>query len=147
MRIPQTAHGLADPVIRQYCPQFRDSCTFSSADSVSSASRCRNSSGSWAAKVISRRFHLRFCAGRRQAEPQPELGIILKQRELACAGPRPSYWWVRRGRQVAAVNKKSNSVGGDQQLFAVQPGQQFDIGVSPQTRTGAGEFKQRRDKL
>ena len=83
----------------------------------------------------------------RQAEAQAKFGVVFEQR----VGPRrPAPFGVggvRRGRQVAAVDRRTAGGVGDQQTVAIELGQQLDVRRFAAAGTGAGILEQRCDQL
>ncbi len=86
-------------------------------------------------------------AVRGQAEAQAEFGVVLEQRvrpgrpaALRVGGPR-------RGRQVAAVDRRAAGGVGDHQPVAEQLGKQLQVRRLAASRAGTGELEQRLEEL
>ncbi len=83
----------------------------------------------------------------RDSHAEAELRVVLEER----VGPRRSAAFrvlgVRRGGQVAAVDRRAARGVGDIQPVAEQLGQQLDVSRFAAARAGAGELKQRLQQL
>ena len=83
----------------------------------------------------------------RQAEAETELSVVFKQRVRPRRAAAVAIGRVRRGGQIATVDRRASGRVGDQQAVAEQLGQQFEIRSFAATGAGAGVFKQRLEKL
>ncbi len=79
----------------------------------------------------------------RNAEAKPELRVVLKQRICPCRTASISIFRVRRGRQIAAVNRGASGRVGDDQPIAEELREQFDVRRLAATGARSGELKQR----
>src|SRR5688572_16449560 len=83
----------------------------------------------------------------RQAEAQAELGVVLEQR----VGPRRAAAIVvraiRRGRQVAAVDRRAPRGIGNEKPVAEELGEQLHVRRLATAGAGTGELEQRLEEL
>ena len=78
----------------------------------------------------------------RQAHAQREFRVVFKQRVRPGGAAAIVVDGVRRGGQVAAVNRRAARGVANQRAIAEQLRHQLDVGGFAATRAGAGEFEQ-----
>ncbi len=82
-----------------------------------------------------------------QAHAHTEFRIVFKQRVRPGGAASALILGIRRGRQVAAVDRRAARGVGDVQPVAEKLGQQLQVRRLAAARAGAGEFKQRVKQL
>ena len=81
------------------------------------------------------------------AHPQPELGVVFKQRVGPCRAQARAVFRVRRRGQVAAIDGRAARGVGDDGPVAEQLREQLDVGRLAAAGACAGEFEQRLEQL
>ena len=83
----------------------------------------------------------------REPHAQPEFGIVFEQGIRPRRAAAFPIHRVRRGRQVAAVDRRASGGIGDQQTVAKKLREEFDVGRFAAAGASAGKFEERLEKL
>ena len=83
----------------------------------------------------------------REAQPQPELGVVLEQRVRPCRAVPGRIDRPRRRRLVSAVDRRAAGCVGDGQSVAEQLREQLQVRRLAAPGAGAGELEQRFEEL
>ena len=82
-----------------------------------------------------------------QPQPEAEFRVVFEQRIRPCRPAAVAIGRVRRGRQIAAVNRRAAGGVGDQQAIAEQLREQLDVRRFAAARAGARVLEQRLEEL
>ena len=83
----------------------------------------------------------------RHPEPEAELRVVLEERVRPRRAPSVAIRRVRRGRQIAAVDRRAAGRVRDQQAIAEQLREQLEVRRLAAARARAGVFEQRLQEL
>ena len=78
-----------------------------------------------------------------EAQPEPELGVVLEQRVVPGGTPSLGVGGPRGGWQIAAVDRRASSGVGDDHAIAEQLCDEFDVRRLAASGARAGELEQR----
>jgi len=110
-------------------------------------SRASTSSAPSASRSSTRRARDGGVVVRREAQAEPELGVVLEQRVRPRRPPAVLVGRPGRGREVPAVDRRAARGVGDHGPVAEELGHEPEVGGLAAPGAGTGELEQRREEL